>query len=121
MIFSNFFFFIVGLWTLHDKESIFPIIMVRPSTISQQYYYLFILFQFIFVVAVTILLDIIQLGVYFGSYQDANGGGHSESFVTVITHDTYLSLYIYSCNSKNVELLSRVCAPRLVYNYCPTI
>lgn len=69
--------------------------------------------------ALTILLDIIQLGVYFDTFHTENGGGDSKSFVTVIT-TTLISLCIYSCNSKNVELFSWVCpsiSVQLLFNH----
>lgn len=71
-----------------------------------------IIFQFIFVVAVSILTDIIQLGVYFKINEDANGDGESRLYVTPITMVLILILSVYSCGAKNVELFSWVCAPR---------
>ena len=56
---------------------ILDVFLLRHGANYNSYSYLCCL-QFIFVVAVTILMDIIQLGLYFDDGQDRYGDGDSE-------------------------------------------
>ena len=70
-LFSHIFFFIVGLWCGHDRVSILPVIAVSiPCPLVSPIFFSAgvcpLTLQFIVVLAITVLLDIIQLGIYFG-------------------------------------------------------
>jgi formate hydrogenlyase subunit 3/multisubunit Na+/H+ antiporter MnhD subunit len=58
--FSHFFLFLTGAWTVHHRDTLLPIIM------------------YIVVVAITVLMDIIQLGLFFEDNQDDFGGGETQ-------------------------------------------
>lgn len=58
-IFSHLILISIGLWACHAKKDILPALV------------------FAGVVLITILLDIIQLGLYFPFYQDQNGQGRN--------------------------------------------
>ena len=77
MIFSHLFLFITGLWTLQDRESVFPVLVVSRPTLSQVRNISLSLFQFIFVVIVAFFMDVILLRIYFEPFEEANGDGDS--------------------------------------------
>ena len=83
--FEHLILFLVGLWAMLDKESLEAVISVSGTTqlcadtACGNAHTFVIHFQYIVVLAFTILLDIIQLGLYFPEFQDANGDGRSKS------------------------------------------
>ena len=94
LTFSHTILFLVGLWALVDKESVEAIISVSLNPVLCTLVLVHICCsQYIVVVAFTILLDIIQLGLYFPTLQDAFGGGDSKHFMKL--HHVIVLMYCF--------------------------
>ena len=93
MTFSHTILFLVGLWALVDKESVEAIISVSLSSVVCILVLVIYCSQYIVVVAFTILLDIVQLGLYFPALQSINGGGDSKHFMKL--HDVIVLMHYF--------------------------
>lgn len=93
LTFSHTILFLVGLWALVDKESVEAIISVSLSSVVCILVLVIYCSQYIVVVAFTILLDIVQLGLYFPSLQSINGGGGSKHFMKL--HDVIVLMHYF--------------------------